>query len=357
MPYGYLTNGIVFAVLVLCAIAPPTRPRPLAELASVLATAINELPYVFGYALLAATALAAVQGDLASAGAWAAFTLNMLNLVGVAVIVAQAARARAVLADALSTVGITMQRRRLPWLRILLWPWRTRPASVRRVANVPYAPGNRRTTLDVYHHRSRPVGGAVLIHLHGGFFRIGRKSTQSMPLLHHLAARGWVCISANYRLHPVPWPAALVDAGRLVAWAHRHAQEYGGDPTTVFLAGSSAGGHLAADVALTPGEDVTAAILLGAYLGPVANGLSSPYDLVRPDTPPFLVVHGRNDSLVPAAQARGFAAALRRAGAQTVVYAELPGTQHGFDRFHSVRFEAIIDAIETFCARVSERRS
>lgn len=202
-----------------------------------------------------------------------------------------------------------------------------------------------------------PWAGAVLIHLHGGFFRIGRKSTQSMPLLHHLAARGWVCISANYRLHPVPWPAALVDAGRVVAWAHRHAQEYGGDPTTVFLAGTSAGGHLAADVALTPGEDVTAAIVLSAYLGPVANGLSSPYDLVRPDAPPFLVVHGRNDSLVPATQARGFAAALRRAGAQTVVYAELPGAQHGFDRFHSVRFEAIIDAIETFCARVSERRS
>lgn len=145
----------------------------------------------------------------------------MLNLVGVAVIAAQAVRASTVLADALSTVDITVPPRRLPWPRILLWPWRTRPVSVRRVANVRYAPGNRRTTLDVYHHRSRPVGGPVLIHLHGGFFRIGRKSTQSMPLLHHLAARGWVCISANYRLLPVPWPAALVDARRVVAWV-RH---------------------------------------------------------------------------------------------------------------------------------------
>lgn len=188
----------------------------------------------------AAEETAAVQGDLASAGAWAAFTLNMLNLVGVAVIVAR---------------------------------------------------------------------------------------------------------------------TVLADARRVLAWAHRHAQEYGDDPTTVFLAGSSAGGHLAADVALTPGEDVTAAILLGAYLGPVADRPSSPYDLVRPDAPPFLVVHGRNDSLVPAAQAHGFVTALRRVGTQTVVYAELPGTQHGFDRFHSVRFEAIIDAIESFCVRVLERRS
>ncbi len=58
---------------------------------------------------------------------------------------------------------------------------------------------------------------------------------------------------------------------------------------------------------------------------------ASPVTHVCADAPPFFVLHGRNDSLVPAEQARGFVARLRGVGRQPVVYAELPFTQHAFD--------------------------
>ena len=41
--------------------------------------------------------------------------------------------------------------------------------------------------------------------------------------------------------------------------------------------------------------------------------------------------------------------------ASPVVYAELPGAQHGFDRFHSIRFERVVDAVEDFAAWVRLR--
>jgi acetyl esterase/lipase len=374
VPYGYLTNGIVVIILTICALRPARRPGPLAGLTFVLGLAVSELPHLAAYLVLGATAVSVAQGDIASPGAWVAVALNALPLAGLAVVAARARGAGPVLDAALAQgLGVTARSTMdtINPLRVLFWPWRTRPPGVRRVANVRYGDAGRRNRLDVYHHRSKPVGGPVLIHFHGGAFRTGRKSTQAMPLLHHLAARGWVCISANYRLRPAArWPAPLVDAKRVIAWAHSHAVDYGGDPATVFVAGTSAGAHLAAFAALTPGdprwpvsgEDTTVAgvIGLGGYYGRAGDereAPTSPRPYVRADAPPFLVVHGRNDSLVPVPQVRGFVAALREAGAAPVVYAELPGAQHAFDLFHSVRFGAVIGAVESFASAVLSARA
>jgi acetyl esterase/lipase len=67
------------------------------------------------------------------------------------------------------------------------------------------------------------------------------------------------------------------------------------------------------------------------------------------------VAHGDHDSLLPVQTARLFADRLRSTSSSPVVYAELPGGQHGFDRFHSLRFEAVVDAIEAFAAWVRSR--
>jgi acetyl esterase/lipase len=69
---------------------------------------------------------------------------------------------------------------------------------------------------------------------------------------------------------------------------------------------------------------------------------------VHAGAPPFLVVHGALDTLVVAEDARRFAAALAEQSTQPVAYAELPATQHNFDLFHSFRFHAVSDAIESF---------
>ncbi|MGH9302434.1 MAG: prolyl oligopeptidase family serine peptidase, partial [Acidimicrobiales bacterium] len=71
---------------------------------------------------------------------------------------------------------------------------------------------------------------------------------------------------------------------------------------------------------------------------------ASPIDRVKESAPPFFVIHGRNDSLVPVQEARDFAAALRQRSLRPVVYAELPFTQHAFDTFHSERVRHVTRA-------------
>ena len=73
------------------------------------------------------------------------------------------------------------------------------------------------------------------------------------------------------------------------------------------------------------------------------------------DAPPFFVAHGDLDTLVLVADARGFVERLRSAPSHPVVYAELPGAHHTFDLFHSIRFDTVVDAIESFVAWVRSR--
>jgi acetyl esterase/lipase len=139
-----------------------------------------------------------------------------------------------------------------------------------------------------------------------------------------------------------------------------HGPEYGADPNVVFVAGSSAGGYLASmaaltanDPALQPGFEsadtsVTAVVSLYGYYGPVGPERSSPMAYDGRGAPPFFVAHPDRDTLVVVGDARWFVETLRRGSDNPVVYAELPGAQHGFDFFHSIRFEAVIDGIEAF---------
>jgi acetyl esterase/lipase len=102
---------------------------------------------------------------------------------------------------------------------------------------------------------------------------------------------------------------------------------------------------------------VTAAIGLNGYYGNYyGQGVaSSPQAYVRPDAPPFFIAHGDRDTMVPVEVARDFADRLRSVSTNPVVYAELPGAQHAFDLFHSLRFEMVVDAVEAFAAWVRPR--
>ena len=83
---------------------------------------------------------------------------------------------------------------------------------------------------------------------------------------------------------------------------------------------------------------------------------ASPVNHVSAEAPPFFVLHGRNDSLVPVEQARSFVARLRQVSEQPVVYAELPFTQHAFDIFGSARAAHTAIAVEQFLAEVYATR-
>jgi acetyl esterase/lipase len=82
---------------------------------------------------------------------------------------------------------------------------------------------------------------------------------------------------------------------------------------------------------------------------------ASPMSWVREDAPPFFVLHGTNDSLVPVEQARSFVAKLAEKSASPVVYTELPGAPHAFDVFSSARTSHTIRAVARFLKTVRAR--
>ncbi len=378
MPFGYLTTVAVVALCMIFAVAPP-KPRRTSptSVSYLLGFLVNELPFVAIYWLIASTALAAWQGDLATPVGLVGAGIAAVTALGLGVVARRGFAARPAVAKALAdglagrrTAGAQRSRdvpSRHPWARILFAPLPIRARGVRRTSNVSYGDAGRSNLLDVYSHRSR-VGGPILVYFHGGAFHSGRKSREARPLLHRLAARGWLCISANYRLAPAArFPEPLIDAKRVIAWARTHGSRCGADASTVVVAGSSAGAHLAAMSALTvndpifqPGFEsmdtsVAAAVTLYGFFGSADSvpGLpSSPTSYLGPHAPPFFVAHGDQDTIVIVDDARRFVAALRQTSASPVVYAELPRGQHGFDLFRSARFESVVDGIGAFLAHL-----
>ena len=283
-----------------------------------------------------------------------------------------------------------------PW-RTLANPFRVRNVKVVVDKDLPYAPEHgKRGLLDIYRPAAgtvRPDGGRapVLLQVHGGGWTIGSKDQQGIPLMQHLAAKGWICVAINYRLAPRdPFPAQIIDVKRAIAWVREHIGEYGGDPDYIAITGGSAGGHLAALAAVTPNDpayqpgfedaDTSVAVAVphyGVYDLAGSTGLRSaeqmrdrflaprvvrkrwaeapevfeagtPLLRVGKDAPDFFVLHGTHDTLVDVEQARLFVARLREVSGATVVYAELPGAQHAFDVFPSIRSAHVVRAIDRY---------
>jgi acetyl esterase/lipase len=373
MPFGYLLPVVLVGLATALSLVPVRRPGLLARLSFRAGVVLDELPQLALYLLLITTVLTIALGDIDSPAGWVLVGVAILVMGGLVILIRRGFRARRSVRRALADAGIaTAPPRQWPWMRIVVAPYFRRRRDVTRIANISYGDAGRRNLLDVYVHRSRPAGAPILIHLHGGGYSGGHKNSQSLPLIYHLASQGWVCISANYRLRPSAGLLDhLADANKVLAWTHERAAVYGGDPATIFMSGSSAGAHLTALCAFTqndarfqPGFEnaetsLTAAICLNGYFGDYYAGpglLSSPFDYVRPDAPPFFVAHGDLDTEVPVEQARAFAERLRQISTNDVVYVELPGGQHAFDLFHSPRFEAVIDGIDAFVASVRSAR-
>jgi acetyl esterase/lipase len=376
---GSFVPVVLFAVTVLLALEPIRRPRPMAVASYLAALGASELPQLFLLLVLTATVPTIAENGVPDEPAgWAFLGLAALTCAGLGVVAlrswrAQEAVGRALvegLGDRAGYRGLRLAR----VLHVLLAPVPVHARRVERIPDVSYGHAGRRNRLDVYRLRSRPTGAPVLIYLHGGGYVSGDKHREARALLHRMAAEGWVCVSANYRLRPTAgFVDHLVDVKNVLAWVREHGAAYGADSGTVVVSGSSAGGHLAALAALTqndaryqPGfEDadtaVTAAVCLYGYYGRYyghgedERRPSSPLVLDASHAPPFFLAHGDRDTYVPVQGAREFAARLRRSSPSPVVYAELPGGQHGFDRFRSLRFEAVVDGVAEFLARVRDR--
>ena len=106
-------------------------------------------------------------------------------------------------------------------------------------------PKNERQTLDVY-APTEGDGHPVVLWIHGGGWRRGDKANvQQKPQA--FVDRGFVFVSTNYRFVPdVTVEQQAGDIARAIRWIHDHAKDYGGSPDSIFIAGHSAGAHLAA---------------------------------------------------------------------------------------------------------------
>jgi acetyl esterase/lipase len=353
-----------------------------------------------------AAALFIVYGGLATWQAELATALTFVACLVLAVAIVRARGAKNVFDEALHTsfgdpddaalvessrAWVSPSRE---WHRIAS-PFPVRQRAVVRTHNVEfYRDGALSLRLDVHRPKNTALRGPTLIYVHGGGWVIGHRDRQGLPLMQHLASRGWVCFSVDYRLSPRgTFPEHLIDVKRAIAWVREHASEYGADTSFVALAGNSAGGHLAALAALTPNFpeyqpgfeklDTSVDACLGFYgvydlldrhehwphggmkrllekhvmklarsTSREAYDAASPVARVNVDAPPFLIVHGECDSLVPVAEARRFAEALRKVSRAPVTYVEVPGAQHAFDIFPSVRTAHVLRGATRFLANV-----
>jgi len=245
------------------------------------------------------------------------------------------------------------------------------PEGIRVFRDLAYVTnGHQRQKLDLY----LPAQGTnlpLVVWIHGGAWLAGSKERcRALPLLKD----GFAVASINYRLsqHAI-FPAQLEDCKAAVRWLRANAHAYGIDPDRIGVWGESAGGHLAALLGTTgdatefdtggnlnvssrvqavcdwfgptdftqmnkfpavqdhDAPDSPEARLIG---GPIHENKdkaqrANPITYVSKDDPPFLIMHGDKDRLVPLNQSELLAEALKRAGVQ-VTFRVVHGAGHGF---------------------------
>lgn len=192
--------------------------------------------------------------------------------------------------------------------------------------------------LDVYRPRAARQA-PVVVFFYGGSWKSGKRPWYRWAG-EALARRGMVVVIPDYRLWPqVRLDGFMQDAAHAVAWTHAHAASYGGDPSSLFLMGHSAGAHIGALLAtdahwlasvgmqprqldgfiglagpydFLPLKDPDFIDMFGSTLA--AQEHSQPVHFVDGDEPPMLLMQGTSDKVVWPRNASSLAAALRREG-------------------------------------------
>ena len=364
MPIGYIITIVIIGV---CTIAALIRVRRFGLPIFYLSVVINEIPHLAALLLVLSTVLALNEGDLQGASGIVLLIISALEIVGLLELARRAMSARAEVAAVASEheAPISVAGVRL-WLRPLVFPLPLRPGNVRLIGGLSYGE-HPKQRLDVYRHRNGELTGPVLVYFHGGGYSSGTRRNEGRVLLHRLAAQGWTCISADYRLRPeAGFDEHLADARSVLQWAHDNADIHGGDVTKIVMAGSSAGAHMTALTALAPqhsaeaGPPIAAAVCLYGWIGRYfgrgedESPPSTPLALDPSSAPPMFIAHGDHDSWVSVEEARDLYRHVRAGSPNETWYVELPGAQHSFDALFSWRNAAVVAGITAFLRPIGE---
>jgi acetyl esterase/lipase len=222
--------------------------------------------------------------------------------------------------------------------------------------------------LDVYIPRTpEPAGGfPVMVSIHGGGWRRFDKTGFGLRTAAAFARNGYAVVSPNYVLSAPgspSWPINFDDVQAAVRWVRSNASRMGFNPNEIVAEGESAGANLAALLGTystqTTGAAVSAAVdavvavstptdltalyrespsagfAAAQFLGgspeqvPANYIAASPIDHVSPGDPPMLLIHGRQDPLIPVSQSREMRSALTAAGVRNQLL--LVNGGHGLD--------------------------
>ena len=240
-------------------------------------------------------------------------------------------------------------------------------------------------TLDVY---QPPSTGTfpIVMQIYGGSWQSGAPASQDW-FSRHLAARGYLVVAIDYRHAPEwIWPEQIVDARTALYWISHEAQKFGGDPSHIVVTGQSAGAQLAMRLAYQEGPSSIRGIV--NYYGPVdlaegwrrpprpdpanVRGIletfiggtpalkpehyrhASPITWVSNTSTPTLSIYGARDHIVDARFGRMLDAALKKAGATSVLI-ELPWSEHSFDAVPGLGRRIALHYTERFIAWAVKR--
>ena len=242
-------------------------------------------------------------------------------------------------------------------------------------------------TLDLYCPEKVSGPAPVIVWIHGGAWRRGGK--EKCPAV-ALVQDGYAVASIDYRLtSTAPFPAQIEDCKAAVRWLRANAAKYNLDADRIGVWGMSAGGHLAALLGTSGGvpelegsgdnmqyssrvqavcdvagpTDLPALTNVGPKRMSAIEGLlggplekdkakaiaASPIHYVSKDDPPFLIVHGEGDRVIPVEQSQRLYEALRKAGVNATLKI-LPQVGH-----QGVLMDAVKDAEVFFNATLKKR--